>query len=90
METFQTGYGNFYQFSFEKLADGSYRTYILSQPSYGGRDTGCSVIHRLSDKDRYYICREPEPRSLETARDIAARWATLSDRYILTGRKFDK
>lgn len=90
MATFQTGYGNFYEFSFEKLADGSYRTYILSQPSYGGRDTGCSVIHRLSANDRYYICRKPEPRSLEEARKTAAGWATRTDRYILTGRKFDE
>lgn len=88
MAIYQTGFGNIYEFSFEKQADDSYRAYIVTMPSYGNRDTSLQATHRLSDRDRYYVCRKPQPKSYEAAKKIAAKWATTSDRYILTGEPF--
>ncbi len=90
MAIYQTGFGNAYEFSFEKQADGSYRAYIVVQPSYGIRDTSLHATHRLTDRSRHYVCREPQPKNYESAKQTAAKWATLSDRYIITGQPFPK
>ncbi len=90
MAIYQTGFGNAYEFSFEKQADGSYRAHIVSQPSYGNRDASMHATHRLSDRSRYYICWSTPINSLESAKQIAATWATISDRYIITGQPFPK
>ncbi len=77
-----------YGFSIERQPDGSYRSYIVSQPSYGNRDTTPGVIHRLIDGDRYYVCWNGRLNSEKEARQVAALWADCTQEYIRTGRRF--
>ena len=79
-----------YGFSFERQWDGSWRAYIASQPSYGSRDTSASVIHRLTDNGRHYVCWSQPLRSEANARAVAAQWADLTQEYIRTGRIIDE
>ncbi len=88
MATYITGYGNPYEFSFEKQADGGYRAYIVSMPSYGSRDTSVHITHRHVDGSRYYVCRQPSPKSEQDIMAVAAMWAKYTDRYIRTGTPF--
>ncbi len=90
MAVYQTGFGNVYKFSFEKQADGSYRVYIINQPSYGSRETSMYTTHRLADGSRNYVCWDRPLMNLEEAKKVAAGWATRTDRYILTGQPFNK
>ena len=85
MSTYTTGYGNTYEFSFEKQSDGSIRPYIDRQPSYGSRDTDPHKIHRNKDGNRHYVCWEPPPRTLHEAKAVAEQWARRTDRYIRSG-----
>jgi hypothetical protein len=77
-----------YRFSFERQSDGTWRAYILSQPSYGGRDTGAHPTHRLSDGGRKYVCWDRALRSAEEAQSVAAKWADATQKYIATGQRF--
>ena len=77
-----------YGFSFKRQSDGSYRAYIVSQPSYGSRDTSLYATHRLMDRGRYYVCWEPPPRNEADVRQVAALWADNTQDYIKTGRHF--
>ncbi len=74
-----------YGFSFERQWDGSWRAYVVSQPSYGSRDTSASATHRLSDGGRHYICWTQPLRSETDARQVAALWADRTQRYIWYG-----
>ena len=90
MSTYTTGYGNTYEFSFEKQSDGSIRAYITRQPSYGSRDTDPHKIHRNRDGSRYYVCWDTPLRSLDDAKKVAAEWAKRTDRYIRSGVPIEK
>lgn len=76
-----------YQFRFVQQADG-WRVYILSQPSYEGRDDSGHSTHRLTDSTGKYICWSKPIASLEDARAIAKRWAEATQNYIKTGKRF--
>ena len=76
-----------YRFSFQRQGDGLFRIYILSQPSYGSRDTSMHATHRLND-GRLYICWAGAIRTTEQARWVAATWADSTQNYIRTGRTF--
>ena len=89
MPIYQTGYGNLYEFSFEAQTDGTYRAYIVNQPDYGQKDSRSSVVHRLQDGERFYVCWQPAAASREEAKAVAGLWATYTDRYILKGLPFD-
>ena len=84
-----------YKFSIERQSDGTYRAYILYQPSYGLRDTGLHATHRLSaesgriDGARYRVCWLPEPRSEDDLKKVISYWADLTQVYIRTGRSID-
>jgi hypothetical protein len=56
-----------YHFSIERQTDGTYRTYILSQPNYGSRATGAHETHRLTGGSRHYVCWDRPLRSEEEA-----------------------
>src|SRR5947209_7657374 len=84
-----TSAGNTYEFSFECQSDGSVRAYIVRQPSYGSRDTDPHKIHRNKDGERYYVCCQPQPRSVSEAKTRAEQWAQRTDRYIRSGVSFD-
>ena len=79
-----------YQFSFEQQRDRSWRAYILNMPSYRSRNTGLHTTHRLTDGGRYYVCWDSKLRSLESAQQVAALWADLTQVYIRTGRTIDQ
>ena len=76
-----------YGFNITRLADGYYRVYIVSQPSYGSRSTDAHSTHRLND-GRFYICWDSAIRTEEQARQIAAMWADKTEDYILHGTRF--
>jgi hypothetical protein len=74
-----------YEFSFEQQRNGEWRAYIVSQPSYQGRDTSAHKTHRLSEGSRKYVCWN---RKLWTRRDleqVVALWADRTQRYIKDG-----
>jgi hypothetical protein len=80
---------NDYEFSIESQGDGTYRTYIVSQPGYGMRTTGAHETHRLTDgSGRKYVCWTGQLRSEGEARHVAATWADATQEYIKTGRRF--
>ena len=77
-----------YQFEFHQMPDGTYRIYIVKQPSYCGRNQSAHATHRLSDGGRHYICWEGKLYSLHEAKKVAAVWADKTQRYIKYGAGF--
>ena len=77
-----------YRFSFEEQPGGSWRAYILDQPSYRGRDEGAHTTHRLSDGTRKYVCWNSTLPTLDAAKTVAALWADKTQDYIRTGQTF--
>jgi photosystem II stability/assembly factor-like uncharacterized protein len=79
-----------YAFSLEPQRDGTWRAYIVRQPSYGGRATDSGAVHRLSDGGRHYVCWQGAIRSESEARAVARDWADLTQRYIRFGDPFGR
>jgi hypothetical protein len=77
-----------YEFSFEEQTDGTWRPYIMNQPSYNGRETDQHSTHRLSDGSRKYICWDRLLETLEEAKKVAAIWADKTQEYIRSGTRF--
>jgi hypothetical protein len=77
-----------YRFRLARMPDGNYRVYILDHPSYGSRDEGSGVTHRLSDSYGDYVCWTERLNSRQAARQVAAAWADKTDDYIRHGRRF--
>lgn len=78
-----------YGFSIERQSGGTYRAYIVTQPSYGSRATGAHDTHRLTDSGgRTYVCWTRSLRSEADARAVAAAWADATQEYIRTGGGF--
>jgi hypothetical protein len=77
-----------YGFLIERQADGFYRAYIVSQPSYGSRDANLHATHRLPDGSRYYVCWTGRLKTEQQARQVAALWADATQKYIKHGRTF--
>jgi hypothetical protein len=71
-----------YGFSFEQQPSGAWRAYILSQPSYRGRDESMIKTHHLSHGGRYYVCWDPEPGTLEDLKKVVRLWAERTQMYI--------
>jgi hypothetical protein len=77
-----------YGFSIEQQPDGTWRTYIVSQPGYGNRASDAHSTHRLTDGDRKYVCWDSPLRTLAQAKQVAGLWADATQEYIRTGKKF--
>lgn len=77
-----------YQFSFEQQSDGTWRIYILSNPSYRGRADDCHSTHRLYDGGRQYVCWTASIYSEADARAVAGLWTDKTQRYIRFGEAF--
>lgn len=78
-----------YGFSIERQPAGGYRVYIVSQPSYGTRDSDAHSSHRYTAGDgRRYICWEGTLKTKQDASNVAALWADNTQRYIRSGRTF--
>lgn len=74
-----------YEFSFEQRS-GSWRAYIVSQPSYGSRSTDARRTHRLTDTDgRKYVCWDRPLPTLQAAKSVAAEWSDRTQDYIRYG-----
>ncbi len=84
-----TSYGNTYEFSFERQSDGTVRTYIVRQPSYGSRSSDPHIVHRNQDGSRYYVCVMEQPRTVSEAQKVAEECARRIDRYIRYGVSFE-
>lgn len=74
-----------YAFSLEKQSDSTWRAYIETPPSYGGRLDNAHATHRLIDGERRYVCWSEPVRSPADMKQIAAMWADSTQNYIKTG-----
>ena len=85
----QTSPSFFFVFSLERVG-GVVRIYIAEQPSYGPREDGLLVTHRLADGDRRFICIKVrnEPVDGREAATWLIYWAEATAKYILTGQRF--
>jgi hypothetical protein len=77
-----------YAFQFKRLEAGAFRVYILEQPGYDGRDASCHTTHRLRDASGFFICWSVPITTFEDAKQIAAKWAEMTEIYRNTGRRF--
>ena len=77
-----------FKFSFEEQTDGTWRPYILRQPSYRGRETNQHSTHRLSSGFRKYICWDKPLETLDEAKEVSAIWADKTQEYIRSGKRF--
>src|SRR5262245_41013859 len=67
---------SYYRFSIEKQADGTYRSYITTNPDYGSRGRSAHATHRLTDAaGRTFVCWSDPLRSEQEALRVAAAWA---------------
>lgn len=78
-----------YTFEFCEFDDGTWRAYIVSQPSYGSRPQGIHDTHRLKDERGHYVCWTHPLTTLRDAKRIAAAWAEHTQDYIRTGDGFE-
>jgi hypothetical protein len=77
-----------YEFSFERQWNGEWRAYIVSQPSYRGRDTSLHATHRLRDGNRNYVCWTKPLWSQQDLKQVVAIWADSTQQYIRDGTRF--
>lgn len=88
----ESGYHNSdnrYSFTLKRLS-GGWRCYIDHTPSYRGRSTDPTVIHRLHDSRGPYICYTANLPELEQAKTLCRTWSNLTQRYIETGKGFNE
>ncbi len=87
---------NYKGFTFRFVNDlkssGKVRVYVENAPSYNGRSSELSVIHRWpANHDGFshppYICFKEnfKPDNLAEARDLAQKWADGTIEYIRSG-----
>jgi hypothetical protein len=76
-----------YEFSFERQANGDWRAYIVSQPSYGFRATDSDSTHRLTDRSdgRKYVCIKRPPQTRADLERVVAAWCDRTQDYIKYG-----
>ena len=80
-----------FKFKFVKQSSGEVYVYILQQPSYrADQPQSGHATHRYGVGDRPYICYDPQPRDLATAKTIAQEWAIRTAYYIRHGKWFNK
>ena len=79
---------NWFQFQIKKVGT-VWRIYILRMPSLAGRSGNLHLTHRHTDGSRYWICYDPEPRTLQDAYAITRAWADRELEYITTGKHFE-
>lgn len=76
-------------FDFEQQNDGTWRAYIVQQPSYQGRAEDAHATHRLTHSSRKYVCWTHPLPTLEAAKSVSALWADETQKYIRTGSAFN-
>ena len=78
-----------FQFMYRKVND-QWLTYILRMPSLNGRDGNCHLTHRYKKDNTYWICYDPQPKTLKEAQIISKAWADRELEYIATGVPFEE
>lgn len=78
-----------FQFIYRKV-NGEWLTYILRMPSLNGRSGNLHLTHRYKNKDTYWICYDPQPRTLKAAQIVSRAWADRELEYISTGVPFEE
>jgi len=90
-DTYITKLGTQFKFGFEqrdKHGEKNFVIYILDQPDYGGRSDDPHTTHRNREGDDRLVCWTGPMPTLESAKMVAACWADLTERYIITGQGF--
>lgn len=94
--TYRTKDGlHYYQFDYVYMSGGYYEIDIISQPSYGSRNSNMNTVHRLSSSRNgrdYKVCISESAKTsitLQKAKDISMEWAELTSKYIHTGVTLD-
>lgn len=77
-----------FQFYYKKV-NGEWLTYILRMPSLNGRDGNLHITHRYHRDDKYWICYDPQPKTLKDAQTVSRAWADRELEYISTGINFE-
>lgn len=77
-----------FQFQYKKVGD-EWLTYILRMPSLEGRDGNLHFTHRYRRGSTYWICYDPQPKTLKDAQSISRAWADRELEYIATGTHFE-
>lgn len=69
---------------------GSWRAYIMRQPSLNGRSEDLHSTHRHydSDNNRHYVCWLNDIAQLKDMQNISKAWADNILEYIATGKTF--
>lgn len=78
-----------FQFIHRKV-NGEWLTYILRMPSLNGRSGDLHLTHRYKNENTYWICYDPQPRTLEAAQSVTRAWADRELEYIATGLPFEE
>ena len=70
--------------------NGSWRAYIIRQPSFNGRDEALTVTHRYRDIDNnmYYVCWDTPIAQIKDMQNVSKFWADNILEYIATGKRF--
>ncbi len=77
-----------FQFVYRKR-DGVWIIYIRRMPSFNGVNESLHVTHRYTDSSQYWVCYDPQPRTLKDAQNISRAWADRELEYIATGKPFE-
>lgn len=80
---------NWFQFMYRRV-NGEWLAYILRMPSLNGRDGDLHLTHRYKKENTYWICYDPQPRSLEGIQSVSRAWADRELEYISTGVPFEE
>ena len=81
----------YFNFRYEGQSDGTVRTYIEGQPSYGSRPDDGHSTHRYDAATQPHICHgEHPPTTLDDAIKYSKSWAERTERYIKTGKEINE
>ena len=80
---------NWFQFEY-KLVNGVWLAYILRMPNLNGRSEDGHSTHRYGKDGRFWVCYDPQPKTLKEAQIISKAWADRELEYIATGVLFER
>ncbi len=78
-----------FRFTYRKVR-GDWLTYIERMPNLNGRSGDLHRTHRYRNGNTYWICYDPQPRTLEEAKSVSRAWADRELEYIATGVPFER
>ena len=79
--------GGDYAFDHRQV-NGSWRAYIVRQPSYRGRSESLHDTHRLRDGSRLFVCWTRPVLTRKDSVAVARLWRKKTDDYIRCGTSF--